>query len=259
MGWETRACDRRLPESTPSQAPPAGDSLIEVSARVKQHRCPAGSAEVAGEWITWPEAAEIVGCPVPTIEHYAREGHITKRPRRGARPSLLRSSVEEFATRWRDITAAREAARESARQERERTRSQRRQREPKPTSVVPAGLVNSAQAAELLDRDRHHLAYLGQDRTVERATPWWALVVRPGRCDCAARRADDLDQLGGRVRAGRLPHLRGDPGRPGRRNRDPRRWPQSPPVAAAQLGRGMGHHLGRTGGTPPRGSRPSSG
>ncbi|MDP3893294.1 hypothetical protein [Nocardioides sp.] len=73
---------------------------------MKQHSPAAASVVAPAEWITWPQAAEIVGCPVPTIEHYAREGHITKRPRRGARPTLLRSSLEDFATRWREITAA---------------------------------------------------------------------------------------------------------------------------------------------------------
>ena len=105
-----------------------GDLLIEELAPVNQQNAAAASAETAGEWVAWPEAAEIVGCPVPTIEHYARGGHITRRPRRGVRPSLLRSSVEEFAVRWRDITAAREAARGTARRERDRTRSLRRQR-----------------------------------------------------------------------------------------------------------------------------------
>jgi hypothetical protein len=46
----------------------------------------------------------MVGCPVPTIDWYARNGNIRKRPPRGARPSLSRSSVEEFAGWWRQAS-----------------------------------------------------------------------------------------------------------------------------------------------------------
>jgi hypothetical protein len=67
-------------------------SAIEVISPVKRHD-PSVVSGAAGEWITWPEAAAIVGCPVPTIEHYAREGQIIKRPRRGARPGGVRSPL----------------------------------------------------------------------------------------------------------------------------------------------------------------------
>jgi hypothetical protein len=46
--------------------------------------------------VTWSQAAEIVACPVPTIDWYSRLGRIEKRPSRGPRPTLRRSSVVEF-------------------------------------------------------------------------------------------------------------------------------------------------------------------
>jgi hypothetical protein len=32
------------------------------------------------EWITWEQAAAIVGCPVPTIDYNARVGRIETHP-----------------------------------------------------------------------------------------------------------------------------------------------------------------------------------
>lgn len=49
------------------------------------------------DWLTWPQAANVADCPVPTIDRYSRQGLIKKRPHRGSRPTLSRASVEEFA------------------------------------------------------------------------------------------------------------------------------------------------------------------
>lgn len=50
------------------------------------------------EWMTWPQAAQFVGCPVSTIETYVRAGRIHRRADR-RQPSLKRESVEEFVHR----------------------------------------------------------------------------------------------------------------------------------------------------------------
>ena len=63
------------------------------------------------DWLSWPDAAELVGGPVSTIEWYTRQGRIEHRAARGQRPSLKRESVEEFAVWWAERQAA-EAAEE---------------------------------------------------------------------------------------------------------------------------------------------------
>ena len=73
------------------------------------------------EWVSWDEAAEIVGCPVPTIDWHTRTGRIKTRPHRGNRPTIDAASLEEFREWWQ----ARERAREERRQQptpRRRTR-----------------------------------------------------------------------------------------------------------------------------------------
>lgn len=92
-------------------------------------------------WLTWPEAAELVGCPVPTIDWHTRTGRIRHRPHAGSRPSLERASVEEFAAWWREREAAKLARREA------RTLSSRRQRERAANLGIPDGqLLNAADA-----------------------------------------------------------------------------------------------------------------
>jgi len=39
------------------------------------------------DWLSWPEVAEFVGCPVSTIGWYVRQGRIEHRPAKGQRPS----------------------------------------------------------------------------------------------------------------------------------------------------------------------------
>ena len=51
------------------------------------------------EWVSWAEAAQITGVPVHVIEWWKRQGRIEHRPEDKMRPTLRRSSVEEFG-RW---------------------------------------------------------------------------------------------------------------------------------------------------------------
>lgn len=92
-------------------------------------------------WLSWPQAAGLVGCPVPTIEWYARTGRIRRRPQAGSRPSLERESVEEFGIWWRERELAKRARREA------RTRSSRRQTERAEQLGIPEGrLANAGDA-----------------------------------------------------------------------------------------------------------------
>src|SRR4051794_26706875 len=96
-----------------------------------------------GDWITWPEAAELAGCPIPTIDWYTRTGRIEKRPFKGSRPTLRRSSVEEFARWWRD----RQRVRDARRAEREADRLAARDRQLRgPQPPEPTGWETTTQA-----------------------------------------------------------------------------------------------------------------
>jgi hypothetical protein len=135
----------------------------------------------AVEWVTWPEAAAIVGCPVPTIDWYTRTGRIQKRPRHGARPSLSRSSVEEFARWWHHV--------QTARADRRVTRRTRKPAGPRPGPEAresqPDGLppppdsrtwIPTARAAELLDVSPATVARLakqGNYPALLHAGRWW--------------------------------------------------------------------------------------
>jgi len=100
-------------------------------------------------WVSWSEAAEMVGVPATTIEYYARVGRIERRERRGARPTLRRASVEEFAAWY----AARRA----------RLETQAARRTPAP---LPEGeWMTSEEVAErvgLTSSMVHHLARHGK-------------------------------------------------------------------------------------------------
>ena len=65
--------------------------------------------------MSWPEAAELVGCPVPTIDWHTRTGRIETRPFNGPRPTLKRASVEEFALWWAERQAERAARLQASR------------------------------------------------------------------------------------------------------------------------------------------------
>lgn len=62
-------------------------------------------------YLSWPEAAALVGCPVPHHRLHTRTGRIAHRPKQGSRPSLRRDSVEEFATWCRSQETERQARR----------------------------------------------------------------------------------------------------------------------------------------------------
>jgi len=114
-------------------------------------------------WVSWPEAAQIANCTVSTIEHYARVGRIEKRPRRGARPTLRRDSVIEFAA-WRAARAER-LARKRADQD------ERRQQAP-----PGEGWVTTSQAAEILDLSMamvNVLAKQGRVPTIMKSRRHW--------------------------------------------------------------------------------------
>lgn len=116
-------------------------------------------------WLTWPQAAELVGCPVPTIETYVRKGRIERRLVRGrGRGSLKRESVEEFATWWRHETARREQRR--VKQE------QRRIRPPE-----AEGWIQATEAAEILGyAHSDHVVYLARQGRFEArkvGIRWW--------------------------------------------------------------------------------------
>ena len=93
-----------------------------------------------------------MGCPVPTIEHHAREGHIKRRPRSGNRPTLNRASVEQFADQWR--------AKQAARAERRKQRDM-----PAPSKRVPPEDTGWLHADEVVE-----LTGLGRPRVGQLAT-----------------------------------------------------------------------------------------
>lgn len=97
------------------------------------------------EWLTWAQAAELVGCPVPTIDWNKRMGRIRSRRQR---PSLDRTSVEEFAQWWR--------ARRDNREERRALGVERNWRQP----PEPSGWLSSTEAATHMGCTAHHIAYL---------------------------------------------------------------------------------------------------
>jgi hypothetical protein len=106
------------------------------------------------EWVTWPQAAEIVGCPVPTIDWYTRNGRIEKRPFRGPRPTLKRTSVEEFARWWGE----RQRARERRRLQQVRAKERRRRVQVQPPA--PTGWMSTSDAADVLGVTASHVVWL---------------------------------------------------------------------------------------------------
>ena len=51
------------------------------------------------EWVSWAEAARLISLPVHRVEWWKRQGRIEHRTEDKMRPTLRRSSVEEFG-RW---------------------------------------------------------------------------------------------------------------------------------------------------------------
>ena len=69
---------------------------------------------MASAWITWSQAAELVGCSVSVIERHTRTGRIQSRALRNRghyQPTLSRTSVEAFANWWQPMNAQREQRR----------------------------------------------------------------------------------------------------------------------------------------------------
>ncbi|MEI5672630.1 MULTISPECIES: hypothetical protein [unclassified Nocardioides] len=117
------------------------------------------------DWLTWPQAAELVGCPVTTIETYVRSGRIARRPGQGRRGgSLQRESVEEFAVWWHAKTAALE--------QRIAARKARQIQPPE-----PEGWIQATEAAERLGyAHSDHVVYLGRQGHLETrkvGVRWW--------------------------------------------------------------------------------------
>lgn len=123
------------------------------------------SAPEGAPWLTWPQAAELVGCPVPTIETYVRTVRIEKRT---ARPSLKRESVEDFARWWREETARRQRAKA------ERPSREARRIEP----PEPEGWIQTREAATRLGHaDADHIVWLVRQGKLEGrkvGVRWWA-------------------------------------------------------------------------------------
>lgn len=104
------------------------------------------------QWLTWEQAADLVGCPVPTIDWHKRAGRIRSRHQR---PSLERASVEEFARWWRKRRDDREARRALA-------QSRNPRRPPEPT-----GWLSTDQAAEVMGCTTRNVARLAQNGALE--------------------------------------------------------------------------------------------
>src|SRR6476661_2213733 len=74
------------------------------------------------EWVSWDQAAEIVGCPVPTIDWHTRTGRIKTRPHQGNRPTVDAASLEGFREWWQAREREREERRSQPRRRRTRSR-----------------------------------------------------------------------------------------------------------------------------------------
>lgn len=138
-------------------------------------------SEPDAKWMTWPEAAALVGCPVPTIDWWKRQGRIAYRPHQGPRPSLRRDSVEEFAV-WYN--------------KREERRAERRKRAPRPsrqikpdpteTSVLwghDRAPLTTQEAADRLGMTAAHVGYLCRTGVLRSVRPSKRLWVDPVSVD----------------------------------------------------------------------------
>lgn len=133
-----------------------------------------GAVNDASEWLTWPQAADLVGCSIPTVETYVRTGRIeSRRGQQGGHRggSLRRTSVEAFAVWWREETARRDET-HRVRDQRKAAKDARRIRPPE-----PEGWIQATEAAELLGHPQSaHVIYLAQQGKFEArkvSTRWW--------------------------------------------------------------------------------------
>jgi hypothetical protein len=102
-----------------------------------------GDRDAAETWVTWPQAAELVGCGAGAIEHQVRVGRIEHRPRHGNRPTLSRESVLAYAAVRRQQLADKEANRKA-----KTGRARARQPQGPPT---PTGWLSLSEAAAQLE------------------------------------------------------------------------------------------------------------
>lgn len=116
------------------------------------------------EWVSWAQAARLIGLPVHRVEWWKRQGRIEHRAEDKMRPTLRRTSVEEFG-RWYHAREAERLAR------RETKRAQGRDER---TPPMPSGYLSSVEAAAR--------AGLSSKTVIKRAQPlgatqrgrqWW--------------------------------------------------------------------------------------
>lgn len=88
------------------------------------------------DWITWEQAAELTGIPVPTIEHAVRVGRIRRRPQRGRMPTLDAASVEQWAAWYRNLQEQKEL-------------TPRRAARSSTAALPPGEWLSTAEAAEV--------------------------------------------------------------------------------------------------------------
>lgn len=100
-------------------------------------------------WVSWVEAAAILGCSPGTVRALVASGRLSTRPRRGPRPSVEASSVQALAVRdaWR-------ARRRRARRKRRRRRGAQPDNDAVWLGAVTAGLVMGVSTERVRQRAR---------------------------------------------------------------------------------------------------------
>lgn len=104
----------------------------------------AAYAAEEARWITWMQAARLIGAPRSAVESWIRDGRLRTRQAAPSKPSVERSSAEALVPEWREIAAEREARRQAR-----RSRLEARRQVPGPPGEGDEWLTTS-QAAEIL-------------------------------------------------------------------------------------------------------------
>jgi excisionase family DNA binding protein len=104
----------------------------------------AAYAAEEARWITWVEAARLIGAPRHVVESWIRDGRLRTRNVPRAKPSVERLSAEALAVEWRAIVTEREARRRA----RQRSLDARRRLASPPADGEM--WLTPSQAAELL-------------------------------------------------------------------------------------------------------------
>jgi excisionase family DNA binding protein len=104
----------------------------------------AAYAAEEARWMTWVEAAQIIGAPRHIVESWIRDGRLRTRRAPRAKPSVERLSAEALAIEWRAIVTEREAKR------RARQRSQEARRRLASPPADGDTWLTPSQAADLL-------------------------------------------------------------------------------------------------------------